>query len=165
MNKVFFLLPILALLGCDDEDVVNTVSGNAEVFAITGAEINMAGEDAKYIQIDSIENNYNITLPDEFPSGSEATLTSKLGTLAIDIEDTDCGIIDTTGEVCLGAGSSTVCVPDDVSKLGIKLFTIDMGDVKRAYDNGFYPKLAAELLGDTFTDFDIERVSCSSIGL
>ncbi|MGF1734612.1 hypothetical protein [Photobacterium satsumensis] len=162
MKKALFLLSSLVLIGCDDEDVVNTVSGNAEVFSVTGAEIEGA---QGYTSIDSIESQYPITLPDELPAGSEAELDNKLGSLGIDIEDTDCGVIDTTGDVCFGAGSDTVCVPDEVNKLGIKLYTIDIDEVKRAYDNGFYPKLAADLLGDTYANFDIERVSCSSIGL
>ncbi|AJR06007.1 hypothetical protein C9J03_06885 [Photobacterium gaetbulicola] len=162
MKKALFLFSALALIGCDDEDVVNTLSGNAEVFAVTGAEI--AGAQG-YTSIESIENTYPITLPDEFPAGSEADLDNKLGTLGIDIDDTDCGVIDTRGDVCFGAGSNTVCVPDEVTKLGIKLYTIDMDEVRRAYDNGFYPKLAADFLGETYANFDIERVSCASIGL
>ncbi|KHT61861.1 hypothetical protein RJ45_20220 [Photobacterium gaetbulicola] len=162
MKKALFLFSALALIGCDDEDVVNTLSGNAEVFAVTGAEI---GEAQGYTSIDSIENMYPISLPDEFPAGSEADLDNKLGSLGIDIEDTDCGVIDTSKDVCFGAGSSTVCVPDEVTKLGIKLYTIDIDEVRRAYDNGFYPKLAADFLGDTYANFDIERVSCASIGL
>ncbi|MGR5143394.1 hypothetical protein ACQKPX_17140 [Photobacterium sp. DNB23_23_1] len=162
MKKVLFLLSAFALIGCDDDDVVNTVSGNAEVFAVTGADV---GGAEGYTSIDSIENEYPITLPDEFPAGSEDDLDNKLGSLGINIEDTGCGVIDTSGDVCFGAGSDTACVPDEVSKLGIKLYTIDIAEVKAAYDNGFYPKLAAELLGDTYADFDIERVNCSSIGL
>ena len=162
MKKALFLLSALALIGCDDEDVVNTVSGNAEVFAVTGAEIEGA---QGYTSVDSLLNVYRIELPDEFPAGTEETLDNKLGSLGIDIEDTSCGVIDTSGDVCFGAGSDTVCVPDEVTKLGIKLYTIDIDEVKRAYDNGFYPKLAADLLGDTYSDFDIERVSCSSIDL
>ena len=162
MKQALFLLSAFVLIGCDDEDVVNTVSGNAEVFAVTGAEV---GGAQGYTSIDSLENDFPTTLPDEFPAGSEETLDSRLGSLGIDIEDTGCGVIDTSGDVCFGAGSDTVCVPDEVTKLGVKLYTIDIDEVKRAYDNGFYPKLAADLLGDTFSDFDIERVSCSSISL
>ncbi|PSW19956.1 hypothetical protein C9I98_10905 [Photobacterium sanctipauli] len=163
MKKAIVLLSALALFGCDEDDVKNTLTGKAEVFAVVSAEVESVDG---YRSVEDLENDYGITLPDDFPSGTESALDSKLNSLGIDFDDTSCGVIDTTGDVCFDDGGDSVCVPDEIENIGLKLYTIDMGDVDDAYKNGFYPKLAAELLGDTYTDFDIkEDVSCSSIGL
>ncbi|MGF1682862.1 hypothetical protein [Photobacterium minamisatsumaniensis] len=163
MKKGIILLTALALMGCDEDDVTNTLTGKVEVFAVVSAEVESVDG---YRSVEDLENDYGITLPDDFPGGTETALDSKLNALGVSFDDTSCGVIDTSGDVCFSDGGDSVCVPDEIENIGLKLYTISMGDVDDAYKNGFYPKLAAELLGDAYSDFNIdEDVSCSTIGL
>lgn len=165
MKKAVFLLSVLALAGCDEDDVKNTLNGKAEVFAVTSAEYQV-GETSSFYDFETLETNYNVNFPENFLGGSRVTLENKLGSSGIVPDSSSCGIIDTSsGNACFGENGSGPCAPTDLKKLGLILFTIDLSDVEMAVDKGFYPKLAVELLGSTYSDFDIDDARCSDIGV
>lgn len=157
MKKAVFLLSALALVGCDEDDVKNTLDGNVEVFAVTSAKLDNFSNFENY-------ESLNISIPEGFPGSSKTLAENKLGSLGIEILSTSCGTIDTSsGNVCFGENGTEPCVPSEVETLGLTLFLIDASDVKRASDNGYYPKLAAEALGSTYSNYTINDESCDSI--
>ncbi|MBV1839720.1 MULTISPECIES: hypothetical protein [Photobacterium] len=162
MRKLAVLLCILGLTGCNDDDVKDTLTGKADVYAVTSAKLD--GED-RFKDLATLENETGTTVPDDFPAGTPDELAQRLASLGIDVEETSCGAIDTSnGDVCFGEEGNKACVPSEVQTVGLTIYKISIGDVKLAYDNGFYPKLAAELLGNTYASFDIDEVACSVIG-
>ncbi|MCW8329937.1 hypothetical protein MD588_14100 [Photobacterium sp. SDRW27] len=159
MKKAVYLLSVLALAGCNEDDVKDLVEGNTKVFAVSGAQVEgINGVDDGYYDLDYITSNTSIS-PDEMPVGTKQDLEN----LNIDIEGETCGRIDIGDEgVCFKEGDSSSCVPSEVKMLGLAVYTIDLDEVKTAADHGFYPKLASDV-GGLFVDIDFKEVSCSTL--
>lgn len=161
MKKAVFLLSILALAGCDEDDVKDLAQGNTKVFTVTGAQVasKLGTLDPGYYDIAVITSaSQGNTSPDGLPVASKSTLEN----LGIAVEGETCGRIDITDQVCFQSGNASSCLPSEINMLGLAVYTIDLDKVKTASSNGFYPKLAAEV-GGLYVDIAYNEVSCASL--
>ncbi|WP_299012998.1 hypothetical protein [uncultured Photobacterium sp.] len=157
MNKVVYLLSVLALVGCNEDDLTDLVQGNTKVFTVTGANVQskLGAIDPGYYDINSITNGMGST-PDNLPVASKATLEN----LGIKVEGEGCGKIEITHPLCFEDGNTNSCLPSEINMLGLAVYTIDLDKVKMASDNGFYPTLATDV-GGLYVDIKYQEVNCS----
>ena len=155
MKKGVLLLALLALFGCEDEDIKATIEGNTRVFAVDGMKLQI-GQLTEYYSLEEAKDL--IFIPNNLPEGDYAGL-SNLG-----IKDSvECGYIDTSERTCFVSGESTSCLPNGVKMLGVEIYTIDMENIDEAAKLGFYPTIASHL-GGQYIDFDITTSSCPITG-
>ncbi|WP_064608216.1 hypothetical protein [Photobacterium sp. J15] len=156
MKKAIYLLSVLALAGCNEDDIKDLAEGNTKVFAVTGANVQskMGTIDPGYYDIKTITEGMSST-PDKLPVGAKSTLAN----LGIDVEGEGCGKIDITPPLCFEEGNSDSCLPSEINMLGLAVYTIDLDKVKTASENGFYPTLATDL-GGLYVDISYREVSC-----
>lgn len=161
MKKAVFLLSALALLGCDEDDVKDLAQGNTKVFTVTGARLksSIGTLQPGYYTIDSVTGELDSSSPEGLPTSSKSTLEN----LGIKVEAESCGKIDIGDEgVCFEENNPNSCIPEEIDRLGLKVYTIDLDKVKLAADNGFYPTLAADL-GGLYADINYDDASCDSL--
>jgi hypothetical protein len=73
-----------------------------------------------------------------------------------------CGQIVVGDEgLCFESGNKS-CVPPEIKKVGLDVYKIDLADIKKAENAGFYPTLAAEL-GGLFVQIDYDDVNCATL--
>ncbi|KLV04177.1 hypothetical protein ABT56_16350 [Photobacterium aquae] len=155
MKKTCVFLSLMALFGCNDDDMEAALKGDTRVFAVDGAKVDTVLV-SKYYTLDEAEAL--IVIPDELPRGDLAGLQN-LGVK----EEVQCGYIDTTDEICFTLNDSASCLPSEVKMLGVKIYTIDIENIDEAVDFGFYPTITSQLTG-AFIDFDIESAPCPLTG-
>ncbi|UXI03965.1 hypothetical protein [Photobacterium sp. TY1-4] len=165
MKKAVYLLSVLALAGCNEEDLKDLAEGNTKVFTITGARVasQMGTVSPGYYRVDAIASAMTNTSQDKIPAvvNPEAALAN----LGINIEGETCGRINITGELCFESGDSGTgasCLPEQIDMLGLSVYTIDLDKVKTASDAGFYPTLAADV-GGLYVDIDYDQITCSQL--
>ena len=158
MKKAVFLLSVLALAGCDEDDVKDLAQGNTKVFTVTGAQLDssLGTLDQGYYDINAITSDMGASSPEALPNSTKSTLEN----LGIEIEGETCGKIDIGPEgLCFEENNSNSCLPEEISMLGLAVYTIDLDKVELAAQNGFYPTLAADV-GGLYADIDYDDVSC-----
>lgn len=154
MKKAIVLISLVALFGCTEEEIKDTLSGKTKVFAVES--INVEGvtglDDGTYAVTDS---HFANILPDVFPNGTK----SDLDNYGIGTHSSSCAKIDTTNPVCFEDGKS--CTPTEMKQLNLKVYKIDITDIKSAYENAkFFPTLATELGIQGLNQVNIEAVAC-----
>lgn len=160
MKKAILLFSALALFGCEEEDVKAALEGDVRVFSVSGIGFDGSGTiPAGYYDIADIASNNGVTLPDDMPQANRAILEN----LGVGVNEASCGKITASGSVCFSDSGNSGCIPDDVSMLGLAVFTIDIGDLKTAVDGGFYPTIATSLAG-SYADIDFDDVACPVTG-
>lgn len=160
MKKAVVLLALLALVGCDEDDVKDILNGQTKVFAVSGVQVEgLTGVPNDYYELN--DPNYDIEallpngFPDGFPDGTKADLTNA----GITVHSKSCGQIE-VGEkrLCFESGNKS-CVPPEIKKVGLDVYKIDLADIKTAADLDFYPTLAADL-GGLFVQINYDDISC-----
>ncbi|MGF1726230.1 hypothetical protein [Photobacterium nomapromontoriensis] len=160
MKKAIFLLSALALVGCEEEDVKAALNGDVRVFSVSGIGFDGTGAiPAGYYDITDVANDTGVTLPSDLPQANSAVLEN----LGVKVNKSTCGKITANGSVCFSDGGNSGCIPDDITMLGLAVYTIDMSDLQTAVDGGFYPTIATSLTG-SYADIDFKDVSCPVTG-
>lgn len=162
MKKAVYLLSVLALAGCDEEDLKDLAEGNTKVFYVAGAQVGTNSweiEPGYYKTLDVLSAAEGIS-DEDIPFVQDPELTLENAGVEI-VGDKSCGRIDRDGSssICFGEGN---CLPDEITMLGLDVFTIDKDDLDSAEAVGFYPTLAADF-GGAFASYDFKKVSCSSL--
>ncbi|UTV30199.1 hypothetical protein [Photobacterium atrarenae] len=165
MKKAVYLLSVLALAGCNEEDLKDLAEGNTKVFTITGARVasQMGTVEPGYYRMDAIASAMTNTAQEKVPAVIDPE--GELENLGIKIEGETCGRINITGELCFESGDSgnaDSCLPEEIDMLGLSVYTIDLDRVEDASNAGFYPTLAADL-GGLYVDIDYDQISCSQL--
>lgn len=154
MKKAIMLFSLLALFGCEDEDIKATIEGKTRVFAVDGFKLEI-GNLTEYYSLDEAKDL--IFIPNNLPEGDYAGL-SNLG-----ISEEECGYIDTSEQTCFASGETGSCLPNNVKMLGVNIYTIAMEDIDEAAKLGYYPTIASHL-GGQYVDFDITTSHCPISG-
>ncbi|EAS44117.1 hypothetical protein C9J48_21990 [Photobacterium profundum] len=160
MKKAVVLLALLALVGCDEDDVKDILKGQTKVFAVSGVQVegSTTGLPDGYYELSELNADTKALLPNDFPDGIKADLTNA----GITVHAESCGQIVVGDEgLCFESGNKA-CVPDEIKKVGLDVYKIDLDDIKTAQNLDFYPTLAAEL-GGLFVQIDYDDVSCSTL--
>ncbi|KMV31413.1 hypothetical protein L4D00_17995 [Photobacterium swingsii] len=154
MKKAIALISLVALFGCTEEEIKDTLSGKTKVFAVESVEVaGLSGlADGTHSVTDS---KLASLLPDVFPNGTKADLDN----YGIGTHGSSCAKIDTTTPVCFEDGKS--CTPSEMKQLNLKVYKIDLTDIKSAYENAkFFPTLATQLGIEGLSQIDIQEVNC-----
>ncbi|PSU49113.1 hypothetical protein C9J12_08965 [Photobacterium frigidiphilum] len=159
MKKAVVLLALLALVGCDEDDVKDILKGQTKVFAVSGVQVenSSTGLPNGYYKLSDLNDGTKASLPDSLPDGIKADLTNA----GITVHAQSCGQIVVDEGLCFESGDKA-CVPDEIKKVGLDVYKIDLDDIKTAQNANFYPTLAAEL-GGLFVQIDYDDVSCSTL--
>ncbi|MDX1303546.1 hypothetical protein [Photobacterium sp.] len=159
MKKAVALFVLLALVGCDEDDVKDILQGKTNVFAVSDVTVDGSGTvPAGNYKVSDLSPALQALIPEGFPDGTEADLDN----VGVDIAGTSCGEIVITDGLCFEKDNPNSCVPSEVKELGLAVYKIDLGDIKTAADLDFYPTLAAEL-GGLFVQIDYKDVNCSAL--
>lgn len=158
MKKAVVLLALLALVGCDEDDVKDILNGQTKVFAVSGVQVEGSTMSDGYYKLSDLNVDTRASLPDSFPDGVKTDLTNA----GIAIHAQSCGQIVVGDEgLCFESGNKA-CVPDEIKKVGLDVYKIDLDDIKTAKNLDFYPTLAAEL-GGLFVQIDYDDVNCATL--
>jgi len=160
MKKAVVLLALLALVGCDEDDIKDILNGETKVFAVSGVQVegSASGLPDGYYKMSDLNADTKALLPDNFPDGIKADLTNA----GITVHSQSCGQIVVGDEgLCFESGNKA-CVPDEIKKVGLDVYKIDLDEVKTAAGLDFYPTLAAEL-GGLFVQIDYDDVNCTTL--
>ncbi|PSW06518.1 hypothetical protein [Photobacterium lipolyticum] len=159
MKKAVALFALLALVGCDEDDVKDILQGKTTVFAVSDVTVNGSGSvPVGNYKVSEITPELQSLIPEGFPDGTEADLDNA----GIGTDGTSCGQIVVADELCFEKDNPNSCVPSDVTKLGLAVYKIDLSDIKTAANLDFYPTLAAEL-GGLFVQIEYEDINCSAL--
>ncbi|CAG23244.1 hypothetical protein [Photobacterium profundum] len=160
MKKAVVLLALLALVGCDEDDVKDILKGQTKVFAVSGVEVegSATGLPDGYYKLIDLNDDTKASLPDSLPDGIKADLTNA----DITVHAQSCGQIVVDEGLCFESGNKASCVPSEIKKVGLDIYKIDLGDIKTAQNLDFYPTLAAEL-GGLFVQIDYDDVNCATL--
>ncbi|MGF1860912.1 hypothetical protein [Photobacterium profundum] len=153
MKKAVVLLALLALVGCDEDDVKDILKGQTKVFAVSGVQVkgSTTGLPDGYYELSELNADTRAL----FPAGTEDLLIND----GVTVHSKSCGQIEVGDEgLCFESGNKS-CVPDEIKKVGLDVYKIDLADIKTAADLDFYPTLAAEL-GGLFVQIDYDDISC-----
>lgn len=153
MKKAVVLLALLALVGCDEDDVKDILKGQTKVFAVSGVQVegSTTGLPDGYYELSELNADTRAL----FPAGTEDLLIND----GVTVHSQSCGQIEVGNEgLCFESGNKS-CVPDEIKKVGLDVYKIDLADIKTAQNLDFYPTLAAEL-GGLFVQIDYDDISC-----
>jgi hypothetical protein len=158
MKKAVVLLALLALVGCDEDDVKDILNGQTKVFAVSGVQVEGSTMSDGYYKLSDLNADTKASLPDGFPDGTKVKLTLD----GVTVHAESCGQIVVGDEgLCFESGNKS-CVPPEIKKVGLDVYKIDLADIKKAENAGFYPTLAAEL-GGLFVQIDYDDVNCATL--
>lgn len=157
MKKSVALFALLALVGCEDDDVTDLLQGKTSVFAVSQVTVKGSGivADGDY-KISALPLGLQSLIPDGFPDGTKDDLINA----GVGIHETSCGQIVVTGELCFEKGNPNSCVPDEIKKMGLDVYKIDLDQITTAIDLDFYPQSAVQL-GSLLVQIDFDDVDCS----
>ncbi|MGF1879341.1 hypothetical protein L4D77_29300 [Photobacterium frigidiphilum] len=158
MKKAVVLLALLALVGCDEDDVKDILNGQTKVFAVSGVEVEGSTMSDGYYKLSDLNADTKASLPDSLPDGIKADLTNA----GITVHAESCGQIVVGDDGLCFDSAKKVCVPPEIKKVGLDVYKIDLDDIKTAADLDFHPTLAAELSG-LFVQIKYDDVSCSTL--
>ncbi|MGF1761149.1 hypothetical protein L4D76_25155 [Photobacterium sagamiensis] len=156
MKKAVALFALLALVGCDEDDVKDILQGKTTVFAVSDVTVKDSDtvSDGNY-KVSDLSPALQALIPEGFPDGTKADLVNA----GIGIDGTSCGQIVITDGLCFEKDNTNSCVPSEIKELGLAVYKIDLSDVRTAANLDFYPTLAAEL-GGLYVQIDYKDVSC-----
>jgi len=161
MKKAVALFALLALVGCDEDDVKDLMKGETTVFAVSGVQVqdSSSGFPNGYYKLAELNDGVRAQLPNEFPDGTKDDLINA----GLKIHSQSCGqiVVDDEG-LCFESNNSSSCLPDEIKKVGLDVYKIDLDRIKTAADLDFYPTLAAEL-GGLFVQIKYEDINCSAL--
>ncbi len=155
MKKAIALISLVALFGCTEEEIKDTLSGKTKVFAVESVEV--AGLSGLADGTHSVSESA-IAKIQGLPNGTKDLLDN----LGVEIHATSCGVIDTTPPVCFD-DEKKECTPKELKQLNVKLYKINITDLKTTYDAKdikFFPTLATQLGIEGLSQIDIEEVNC-----
>ncbi|PST89411.1 hypothetical protein C9I91_13430 [Photobacterium jeanii] len=155
MKKAVALLSLLALFGCTEEELKDTLQGKTKVFAVESVQVQGLGSLGDGTHSVN-EGEIAKIIPQGFPNGTRADLDN----VGVGVHSTTCGKIDTTTPVCFD-DKKEECTPKELKQLNLKVYKIDITDIKTAYNAKFFPTLATELGIEGLNQIDIQEVACN----
>lgn len=154
MKKAYLAILLVALFGCDEDDVKAAAKGKTDVFALNGYQIEgFPMIDDGYHTIDEIKS---LAPSSNLPSGSKNDLENK----GISVHKESCAkLLPKSGSELCFDNEKKICLPKEFKYVGLKVFTIDLDKLQTAKNSGFYQIDVAR----SYPNLSYETVSCSAL--